>query len=193
MVASRRGTDHRRTGRHHWGATVEEIDGAVVGDDICPDARLVATRCITIAAPPGEVFPWIRQMGFGRAGWYSWDLLDNLGRRSASEIHPEWQNVATGDSVPGGPIDFTAAIVDPPRSFVLMVGSRDDATRRLSFTLAYDLRDHPSGTRLVTRVRARIDVPGGRLLESCVLGPSDGFMLRRQLRQLARRAARHSP
>ena len=52
-----------------WGATPEEIDSLVVGDDICSDATLIATRSITISAPPQDVFPWIRQMGFGRAGW----------------------------------------------------------------------------------------------------------------------------
>ena len=69
----------------HWGATPDEIDGHVVGDELCVDARLVATRSITIAAPPTEVFAWLRQMGFGRAGWYSYDLLDNLGRRRSEE------------------------------------------------------------------------------------------------------------
>jgi hypothetical protein len=74
----------------HWRSTAEEIASSVVGDELCPDARLVATRSITIAAPPENVFPWIRQMGFKRAGWYSYDLIDNLGRKSATTIHDEW-------------------------------------------------------------------------------------------------------
>lgn len=77
----------------NWGATPEEITSTVVGDDLCADARVIATRCITIAAPPHDVFPWIRQMGFVRAGWYSFDWIDNLGRNSARRIHPEWQTV----------------------------------------------------------------------------------------------------
>lgn len=71
----------------NWGSTAEEVGGAAVGDDLLPDARLVATRSITLAAPPAEVFPWLRQMRFGRAGWYSYNLLHNLGRRSAHTIH----------------------------------------------------------------------------------------------------------
>jgi len=170
-----------------WGATREEIDGPMPGDDLCPGARLVATRSITLGARPDEVFPWLRQMGFGRAGWYSWDLLDNLGRRSARTIHPEWQSLASGDSVPGGPLDFEAAVVDPPRSLVLRLGPTESRQRRICFSLAYDLRDDPTGTRLVTRVRARIDAPGGRFLERFILGPGDGIMLRRQLVTLSRR------
>lgn len=86
-----------------WGATSDEISGAVVGDDIIPNARVSATRCITIAASPDEVFPWIRQMGFGRAGWYSYDWIDNLGKKSARSVNPEWQDIITDSLVPAGP------------------------------------------------------------------------------------------
>lgn len=174
----------------NWGATADEIAGAVVGDEICAEARTTATRCITLSSPPAEVFPWIRQMGFGRAGWYSYDWLDNLGRRSATSIHPEWQDVVTGSSVPGGPASFIAAVVDPPRAFVLQFG-RPGAP--MCFTLAYELRAHPMGTRLVTRMRTRIDLPGGTLVERGLLGPGDGFMVRRQLRNLAERVDASAP
>lgn len=171
----------------NWGATPDEITGTVVGDDLCSDARVVATRCITLPAHPAEVFPWLRQMGFRRAGWYSYDWLDNLGRRSATTINPEWQDVDTGSRVPAGPMSFEAAIVDPPRAFVLRVGAGDTTKRRVQFVLAYELRDVPNGTRLVSRVRIRVNLPGGRLIERFVLGPGDGIMLRRQLLNLARR------
>lgn len=181
----------------NWGATADEIAGAVIGDHLCPHPHVVATRCITIAAPPDAVFPWIRQMGYGRAGWYSHDWIDNLGRRSADRIHDEWQDVESGSKVPGGPFDFTAAIVEAPRGFVLQVG---DETRRMNFTLAYELREIGNGsethTRLVTRMRARL--LGERLLGRVIgrpvarglLGPGDGVMVRRQLKNLAERAAK---
>lgn len=162
-----------------WGATPDEIAGAVVGDDLCPDARVVATRCITIDAPPHEVFPWIRQMGFGRAGWYSYDWIDNLGRKSARHIHPEWQHVADNDRIPAGPMSFIAQYVNEPHSFVLATSS--GTTKRLMFTLAYELRSHPQGTRLVTRMRARVNIPGGRIMEKAFLAPGDGLMVRKQL------------
>lgn len=171
-----------------WGATPDEVNGPMPGDNIVAGARLIATRSITIAAPCEQVFPWLRQMGFGRAGWYSYDLLDNLGRRSATEIKPDWQGLSAGDAVPGGPVDFAAVIVDPPRHLVLHLGPTSEKHRRVDFTLAYDLRDDPAGTRLVTRVRARINAPGGRLLERFILGPGDGIMLRRQLLGIAQRA-----
>ena len=171
----------------NWGSTPDEIAGPVVGDDLCPDARVVATRSIRLPAPPAEVFPWLRQMGFRRAGWYSYDWLDNLGRRSATTIVPDWQDVVTGSRVPAGPTSFEAAIVDPPQAFVLRVGTGDTTRRRVQFVLAYELREVPDGTRLVSRVRIRLNVPGGRLLERFVLGPGDGVMVRRQLLNLATR------
>jgi hypothetical protein len=165
----------------YWGATAEEINSSVVGDDLCSTATLVATRSITIGAPPQDVFPWIRQMGFGRAGWYSYDWLDNLGRKSATTIHDEWQSVAAGDKIPSGPISFIAAIVDAPRHFVLEIKSPGNKCPKMHFTLAYELRDDPQGTRLVTRMRSRINLPLGSLFEKLILGPGDGIMLRRQL------------
>jgi hypothetical protein len=51
-------------------------------------------------ARPEHVWPWLVQIGFNRAGWYSYDLLDNLGRRSAERIIPELQAISVGDWVP---------------------------------------------------------------------------------------------
>jgi hypothetical protein len=173
-----------------WGATPDEINSHIIGDDLCPTATLTATRCITISAPPQNVFPWIRQMGFGRAGWYSYDWLDNLGRKSATRVHNEWQSVKSGDRIPAGPSSFIAAIVEEPRHFVLEIKSFGKKNPRLHFTLAYELRDDPAGTRLVTRMRSHIRLPFGRLFEKLVLGPGDGIMLRRQLLTIAKNAAR---
>src|ERR1035438_7827126 len=44
---------------------------------------------VTIEAPSDQVWPWLVQMGGDRGGWYSWDRLDNGGRPSAQEVHPE--------------------------------------------------------------------------------------------------------
>jgi hypothetical protein len=175
----------------HWGATPDEIESSVVGDELCANATVTATRCITITAPPEDVFPWIRQMGVGKAGWYSYDWIDNLGRKSAVEVHDEWQNINSGDSVPAGPTSFTAAIVNPPHAFVLEVTNGKKMKPRLHFTLAYELRPTPEGTRLVTRMRSHINLPGGQLIEQLILGPGDGIMLRRQLLTLASRIARN--
>jgi hypothetical protein len=151
-----------------WGATPEEVASPVVGDHLCADARVSATRCISIAAPTHEVFPWIRQMGFGRAGWYSYDWIDNLGKKSARRVHDEWQDIVSGSQVPAGPISFIASVVDEPHSYVLST-SASGLGKRMCFTLAYELRPEATGTRLVTRMRARINVPSGWIIEKVFL------------------------
>ena len=83
---------------------------------------------------------------------------------------------------------FEAAIVEPPRAFVLKVNFKSRLGRRLCGTLAYELREDRAGTRLVTRLRTHIDVPGGTLVEKLFLGPGDGIMVRRQLLNIANRA-----
>lgn len=169
-------------------ASDEESHSDVVGDELCSHAQLITTRAITIEASPEQIFPWIRQMGFGKAGWYSYDLLDNLGRKSATSIRPEWQNVHSGDAIPGGPVSFTAVVVTVPHSFVLLFHGHKGFSKRICFSLAYELRQTGASTRLVTRVRARIDFPLGGFIAKYLLGPGDGFMLRKQLRSIAERA-----
>lgn len=80
-----------------WGTTVDEVDGPFPGEDLVPGGERGATMAITIAATPERVWPWLVQMGWDRGGFYSWDLLDNAGRPSARQVHPEWQDVGVGD------------------------------------------------------------------------------------------------
>ena len=81
-----------------WGATPAEVSRALPSDDLVPDPTFNATRAITLDAPPAQVWPWLVQMGLTRAGWYSYDLLDNLGRPSARRILPELQELQPGGS-----------------------------------------------------------------------------------------------
>jgi len=122
-----------------WGATDEEVERPYPGADLVPGAKRGATMAVTINAPPSALWPWLVQMGCDRAGWYSWDRLDNGGMPSAERIHPEWQQIAVGDhliSKPDGSTWFEVAALEPQRFLAL----------RASF----DLRGHPfdaAGTR----------------------------------------------
>ena len=81
----------------HWGATLAEARAATPGDALVPISHFTATRAITIEARPSEVWAWLAQAGYGRAGLYSYDLLDNPGRPSATAIMPPWQRAHVGD------------------------------------------------------------------------------------------------
>lgn len=77
---------------------------------------------VTLEAPPRRVWPWLVQMGYDRAGWYSWDRLDHLGIPSADRIHPEWQNISVGGrlaSTSDGRHWFEVAALDPERFLAL--------------------------------------------------------------------------
>ena len=61
-----------------------------------------STRAIDIQAPVEAVFPWLVQMGQGRAGFYSYDRLEKLlglDVHSADHIVPEWQSLRSGDVI----------------------------------------------------------------------------------------------
>src|SRR5208282_4695705 len=86
-----------------WGATDDEVARPLPGDGDVSQPTFNATRAVTITARPEAIWPWLIQMGLGRAGWYSYDLLDNLGRPSAERIMPEFQHLAVGDLIPVSP------------------------------------------------------------------------------------------
>jgi hypothetical protein len=104
------------------GATEAELAEQYPGADLISGGRRGGTMATTIDAPPSAVWPWLVQMGCDRAGWYSWDRLDNAGAPSADSIHPEWQEVEVGDHwacVPDGSVWFEVAAVEPERFLAL--------------------------------------------------------------------------
>lgn len=100
------------------GATEEEVCDRFPGAQLVAGGTRSATMAVTIDAPPSQVWPWLVQMGVDRAGWYSWDRLDNFGRRSADRIHPEWQAISLGDRLAGTPDGsqwWAVAALEPER------------------------------------------------------------------------------
>jgi hypothetical protein len=124
-------------------------------DALVPEPIFASTHAITIDAPPELVWPWIAQMGAGRAGWYSWDAIDNGGAPSRTRIVPELQSVARGDimpAVPGAKDAFVVAAVDPTRDLVLTV---PDGHGGNAVGWEHLLDPLPGGrTRLIVRGRA---------------------------------------
>ena len=95
------------------GATPEEYRRPLPGGTLVPDAAARVMHAVTIAASPESVWPWLVQMGSGRAGWYSYDWIDNDGHPSATEIIPEFQRIAPGDVLPSLPGATDSFIVGP--------------------------------------------------------------------------------
>jgi hypothetical protein len=136
-----------------WGATRDEINRSMPGDDVVSRPVFNATRAVTVDASPEAIWPWLAQIGFGRAGWYSYDLLDNLGRHSAERILPALQNVEIGDLVPLGPGSDSGMRV---KAFEVnrWLLWWDNKTKLTTWSWAADPMSNGQ-TRLITRVRAR--------------------------------------
>jgi len=91
------------------------------GDDLVGEAQEVDTRGIDIAAAPDAVWPWLLQMGYGRAGWYSYDQLD-MNHPSADRILPEFQALSVGDLLPTDPGGgFEVKVVEPGHALVAYI------------------------------------------------------------------------
>ena len=169
-----------------WGATSKEVAGTMPGDDLVPVAHFTATRAITIDAPPDQVWPWIVQAGYRRAGFYSYDLLDNLGRPSAEAILPAWQHPCVGDlaapmaSPPTDQTSFRVAQVEPPAS---LVWTKPDSSWAWALTPLPGAR-----TRLVTRLKQRYRPVPAALMTVVLAEFGDFPMMRKMLLGIKRRA-----
>lgn len=183
-----------------------EEDRSLPGDELLPDAAGQITHGITIEAPPDAIWPWLVQMGCRRGGFYSLDVLDNAGRRSAREIHPDLQHVAVGDVLPASPEGeggFEVLAVERPR--VLLLGGLFDADaevqRPLSaprperywhVTWAFVLEPLDGrSTRL--HVRARAAFAPSQRLHSAWIRPVHHLMQTAQLENLAARVEGRLP
>ena len=166
---------------------------ALPGDERIPQAIDTLTHGVTIRRPPRDVWPWLVQMGAGsRAGWYSYDWLDNGRQPSATRIVPELQHPAIGTifpALPGVTDGFTLLAIEHER--MLMLGwPAPDGTPEVTWTFVLD-EVAPGVTRLLVRVRGG---PGYRfhglplLLTRLVVRVVHFIMQRKQLLGVARRA-----
>jgi hypothetical protein len=135
-------------------ATRTEKARALRGDELIARPIDSLTNAIMIERSPREIWPWLAQMGANRAGWYSYDRLDNGGRPSANRILPEFQTIREGTlfpALPGETGGFILLEQDPPRSLVL--GWRGpDGTLLVTWSFVLEASG-PTTTRLIVRAR----------------------------------------
>ena len=171
------------------GATDDEVRRALPGDDLVPDPKCGYTQAITIRASVAEVWPWLVQIGYKRAGWYSHDFLHRLvgiagsvgdERGSAKRIIPELQSLKVGDVVEIAPgMGYVVASIEPAQALILH--SRVDTGKWQSVPSSEPLPEKylisswvwlleaidEKRTRLIVRVRSDYN-PG--LLNTLIMG-----------------------
>jgi hypothetical protein len=178
----------RATEEERVRATEEERKRRLPGDELIPAAVGAMTNAIILRGDPSAVWPWLAQMGAGsRAGWYSYDFLDNRRRPSATRIIPELQHIRVGDifpALPGITEGFVLLAFEPERWLVLGWRNPDGSPM---VTWAFVLEHRPAdATRLI--VRARYHLPDRpRWLPPFVLRLEHFVMQRKQLLEIARR------
>jgi hypothetical protein len=127
------------------------------GDALVDPADVVMDRAFTVQATPEAVWPWLVQLGKGRAGWYLPRAIERFlpgSRRAARYLNPAWLGLKEGDVIPdyGGRNEtFLVAQISPPRALVYR-------SRRGRTSLTWSLALEPPGgapgrTRVFLRLR----------------------------------------
>ena len=126
---------------------------------------LCATRAVTIAGRPEDIWPWIIQIGYDRAGFYGYDLIENVGSkrgiRSAATIVPELQRLSAGDRVYMSRIAYLVIHSMTPNQFLVWAADEFPSTGAFTFGLFPLDEKH---TRLVIRARLRYCWTDSRIL-----------------------------
>ncbi len=158
-----------------WGATDEERLAEYPCADLVPEPAHRMIRAVDVAAPAPDAFRWLCQL---TQAPYSYDLIDNLGRRSPRTLTPGADRLTPGTTFV---MIFQVESVVPGRE-ITGVG-RPGPTRRFG-PMACTYRVTPVGER-ASRLVGRLDLTakGGWLGPAIAWG--DLVMMRKQLRTLA--------
>lgn len=203
-----------RLGRR-WGATDTEVCESLPGDEMVAHPVVETTHAVTIAGSAAEVWPWLVQMGYGRAGWYTNDwwyrLIDryifHVSMPRVDRILPEQQHLAKGDVITDGPPGtafFTVVGLEPHRTLalystthgtvwlprVLRENPRLGVYSELGWTFILR-KPTPGMTRLLLRTRGTGGPALYRTLAWMLLPPADFLVARMMLVTVKRNVERN--
>ena len=158
------------------GATREEAERPLPGDEIVPPNPFRSTMAETLSGTPEQIWPWLVQVGWGRGAFYSHNGIEGLfglDLHNADRIHPEWQDLKIGDKMwmshPRLMLlpETKVAAIDVNRALVFTIdgpeGSEGGPSRAWSFVLE-PIDDH--STRLIAllqvhRLHSRVAMCSG--------------------------------
>ncbi|MHA7276970.1 SRPBCC family protein [Arthrobacter sp. Hz1] len=167
----------------YWAETSPSISGGSV-DDAAVASSQQWIRAVDVDCTPDLMFAWTTQL---RRAPYSYDLIDNFGRRSPQLLDPQVIDVRVGDPVMRV---FTVSAVDPGHSFAVVLRSERAAHLFGALAIEYSVDPVGQGSRL--KARLSVPLPTGPLsgLRQAALAWGDLMMMRKQLRELRRLAER---
>jgi hypothetical protein len=181
-----------------WGSTREERRRRLPSDDMVERPSIVTNHAIAIRGRAEDVWPWLMQVGWRRAGWYTYRWVDRLlfpaNAPSATEILPGFQDLAVGDHIPDGPPEaecfFEVERLERPNVLVLRSRSHLPPWPRdawLNWVWTYVLDDGGDGrVRVLLRTRGEMG-PTWFMVAYRALTWTDFVMARSHLRGLKAR------
>ncbi|MBK5109842.1 MAG: SRPBCC family protein [Thermoleophilia bacterium] len=174
--------------RHlRWGASNDETERSMPGDELIEEPDMISTRAISIEAPPDRVWPWVAQIGRDRGGFYSYDWIENpfgLDIHSADRVVAEYQSPEAGERIALAP-DGSGPDVELVEKDRLLVLREPGGGWTWTFML------EPSGdcTRLLVRNRwSNAGRPFFFRLFTTLIDPAVFVMERKTLRGIRERA-----
>ncbi len=175
-----------------WGATEDERIQNLPGDEIVTNPDWGYTQAITIKAPAEEVWQWLVQIGQGRGGFYSYELLENIigcDIHNANQILPEFQPLAAGDNIklhpkaPGLPV---VSVASGEKMVLGIISENQTDASRWSFVME---KSDANTTRLIARFQNRFaPTPGNFVIQRIFIQPTSLFMQKKMLNGLKQRA-----
>ena len=170
-----------------WNVTPAERAADMPCDELVPGGIIHLDRAISIDAPPSVVFAWLCQM---RVAPYSYDLLDNTGRRSPRTRSPELTDLKVGQPIVrifGRFYVFELASFKADEHITMRLPDGSAMARSSSVAATYAVRPEGNGTRLHAR-----ELYDGPWLLGQALALVNLVMMRKQLfviKELAQREA----
>jgi hypothetical protein len=127
------------------GATSDEVRRTLPGDSLISNPSVQTTLAIIIHAPAQAIWPWLKQAGYHRGGWYTDSKIDEISfdyffkiiaakdkkpvrKTSADRILPQFQDLQIGDEIPDGPpgtVYYTVKMMETNQHLVLYSDSYD--------------------------------------------------------------------
>lgn len=164
-----------------WEATADEARRHYPADDAVTGASVLMTRAIDVAAPADIAWRWLCQLSEAP---YSYDWLDNLGRRSPQTLTPGAEQIELGQAMA---TVLRVISFDAPHQWTGVTTPRG---QRLAGGFAMTYAAEPDGphSRIVVRIAAASPSRLTRL-RAAGLAWGDLVMIRKQLRTLKKLAS----
>ncbi len=159
-----------------WGATDDEADRHYPADTAVDGPSVAMTRAIDVAAPVEITWRWLCQLAVAP---YSYDIIDNLGRRSPRTLTPGTENLVLGQTMA---TVLVLTSFDAPHQWT---GTTTARGQKLfgAVAMTYAAEQHGTGSRIVCRLVAAAPTRLTRLRAEA-LAWGDVVMVRKQLRVL---------